>query len=298
MSIALPSALVAVPSVTPEPADLARHLEICRLQAELEILEGQLAQARASESDVVGAGDSAEPFAERAQELVDRMVEELRRTACEEHRQIVGIGRAEAEARLALARIRAEEIVSDAREDLLRAIAERDLAFGSHLEVDLDDAVADQADRAPRLAAPTDPVIALSNVPMSSDGGPAAADVEPEPSVEPETRTELEQPPAPPLLPPIAEAPVSQEPVVETDAHPTSPAPLGAVAVEEARTDAAFDVWLAVAPAPVDPELVEPVERTLDDGRSRRSATVLALEIGGVLLLVVTLVVLGLVLVG
>ena len=69
-----PFALASVPAASTDPRLLTMHLDICRMRAELELLEGRISRIRASEAE---AAADTRPFVDRAQDLVDRTVASL-----------------------------------------------------------------------------------------------------------------------------------------------------------------------------------------------------------------------------
>jgi hypothetical protein len=201
----------------------------------------------------------------------------------------------EAESRLDEAARRADVIVGAARTEVAAALAERERrlagarASGPDVLVLTDDELRAAATRL--LAPPTDPM-------------PVPAPVA-----------------APRMVSSAVEAPAEQvhastgsmemEPVEAPAPEPTtklSP-PVSAVAAEEARTDAAFDVWMAVAPATetgneiereasTPEEVPEPVVAG-DEHRPRtRSRWILPLEVAAALLVAAILVVVLLVIIG
>ena len=108
-------------------------------------------------------------------------------------------------------------------------------------------------------------------------------------------------PRSPPVSQPAAAEPVASEPVAGEPALPRT------AEMEEARTDAAFDAWMAVGPTAA--VSLERVADALEPRRGRRAgarpvdrpcplAWLLPLEVAAALLVAALLVVLGLVLVG
>ena len=261
-------------AATADPRSLVLHLEVCRLQAELERLEGRLADLRANHpDDPARGGPAADPGAEIADEVIDRMVATLLEAGRADIATSAAARQHAAEDRLGLDRARAAGIVASARADLDRALAERGQALHEGWDAGFDVVVlADRDDPPPAVAVP----VAVTA------------------PIEVETAVELRDVP---------------------EAAPTRP---GAAEVEEARTDAAFEAWMAVAPgagvvtdadlsderpAPVEPSV--PVPSTPTDPETdiealapARSRWLLPLEVVGALLAAAVLVVLVLVLVG
>ena len=112
------------------------HLDICRMRAELELLEGRISRIRASEAE---AAADTRPFVDRAQDLVDRTVASLLEAGRAEieatDRQSIG----DAEARMAEANRQARLLITAAREELAAALTERaeaaERAHGSAADV-------------------------------------------------------------------------------------------------------------------------------------------------------------------
>jgi hypothetical protein len=117
-----PFALASVPAASTDPRLLTMHLDICRMRAELELLEGRISRIRASEAE---AAADTRPFVDRAQDLVDRTVASLLEAGRAEieaadHRSI-----ADAEGRMAEANHQARLLITAAREELAAALTER-----------------------------------------------------------------------------------------------------------------------------------------------------------------------------
>ena len=131
-----PFALASVPAVSTDPRLLTMHLDICRMRAELELLEGRISRIRASEAE---AAADTRPFVDRAQDLVDRTVASLLEAGRAEieatDRQSIGA----AEARMAEANRQARLLITAAREELAAALTERaeaaERAHGSAADV-------------------------------------------------------------------------------------------------------------------------------------------------------------------
>ncbi len=136
MSEPTPFALASVPAASTDPRLLTMHLDICRMRAELELLEGRISRIRASEAE---AAADTRPFVDRAQDLVDRTVASLLEAGRAEieatERQSIG----DAEARMAEANRQARLLITAAREELAAALTERaeaaERAHGSAADV-------------------------------------------------------------------------------------------------------------------------------------------------------------------
>ena len=117
-----PFALASVPAASTDPRLLTMHLDICRMRAELELLEGRISRIRASEAE---AAADTRPFVDRAQDLVDRTVASLLEAGRAEieatDRQSIN----DAEARMAEANRQARLLITAAREELAAALTER-----------------------------------------------------------------------------------------------------------------------------------------------------------------------------
>jgi hypothetical protein len=128
----------AVPAAPTDPRELALHLEICRLQAELEGLDARIRQVEAARA---AGGSGYDPFVERAEELVERMVASLYVNGRAEIAEAAAAADADAEAILAEARARARTILTEARGELAGALVERadavDDAVAPHAVLDL-----------------------------------------------------------------------------------------------------------------------------------------------------------------
>jgi hypothetical protein len=304
-----PFALASVPAASTDPRLLTMHLDICRMRAELELLEGRIGRIRASEAE---AAADTRPFVDRAQDLVDRTVASL-----------LEAGRAEidaadrrsidaAEARMAEANRQARLLITAAREELAVALTERaeavERAHGTAADVVIlpdeglvvlpgdelvvlpddgfvvlpgDDAVMSPGDGL--VVFPGDDVVLVL---PDHDGEPArGAEVGAAASPDPAASAVAEPPsepvtiePAPVdawfvagtgLAPPAAAASTvpTEAPVAATipPPPPAPPAPTGGSAPTSPPTtraepliptlggvDAAYDVWLALAP-PAEP---------------------------------------------
>jgi hypothetical protein len=288
------SLALAGPASVTDPSSLALHLDICRLHAELRVLEARIAEL---DSGSAAEGDSVAPFADRAEELVERMVSSLLLSGREEIAADSARRTREAEDRLHEAARRADATVGAARTEVAAALAERERrlagvrASGLDVLVLTDDELRAAATKL--LPPPTDPMPVSAPFPapvtaprMVSSG--VAAPAEDVHASTGSMEMEAVEVPAP-------------EPTIQL-----SP-PVSAVAAEEARTDAAFDVWMAVAPATeaeaeretsTPQEALEPVVAG-DETRSRtRSRWVLPLEVAAALLVAAILVVVLLVVIG
>lgn len=271
-----PFALTSSPHGATEPSSLHLRLEILRLQAELESLETRIAEL----DDPSAVTTAVEPATDDgADELVERMVASLLQAGRDEIDAASSRRRAEAEAELDEARRSADLVLDRARADLAVALAERERAVGTALDDGLDLVVLSDAELQAPIPAPAP--VAMAPAPVQV---PDAMAPTPEPV--------------------IAPAPVAVAPVV-ADGHPVGPAGPNAMDAEEARTDAAFDVWMAVAPEPVAevaPETttsaLEPVPATSPALDGPRSRWLLPLEVIAALLAAMIVVVLILVLVG
>jgi len=284
------SLALALPASVADPSSLALHLDICRLHAELRVLEARIAEL---DSGSAAEGDSVAPFADRAEELVERMVSALLLSGREEIAADSARRTREAEDRLHEAARRADATVGAARTEVAAALAERERRLAGARASGLDVLVlTDEELRAAAtsllspLSDPT-PVSVAVPAPVTAHRAVSPAVARPSdeiPSITGSMAMEAVELPAP-------------EPTQKL-----SP-PVSAVAAEEARTDAAFDVWMAVAPAteaePSTPEQEpEPVVPG-DETRSRaRSRWVLPLEVAAALLVAAILVVVLLVVIG
>jgi hypothetical protein len=290
------SLALAGPASVADPSSLALHLDICRLHAELRVLEARIAEL---DSGSAAEGDSVAPFADRAEELVERMVSSLLLSGREEIAADSARRIRQAEDRLHEAARRADATVGAARTEVAAALAERERrlagvrASGLDVLVLTDDELRAAATKL--LPPPTDPMPVSAPFPapvtaprMVSSG--VAAPAEDVHASTGSMEMEAVEVPAP-------------EPTIQL-----SP-PVSAVAAEEARTDAAFDVWMAVAPATeseaeaeretsTPQEAPEPVVAG-DETRSRtRSRWVLPLEVAAALLVAAILVLVLLVVIG
>jgi hypothetical protein len=257
-----PFVLAAISAAPVDSASLMLHLEICRLQAELDLLESRIGDAQAAPGPP-GEADVAAPFAHRAEELVERMVASLRHA-----------GREEAQAVLDDARRRAEDVVAGARAQLATALVERSHVVDGAFGVEIEQVLLSDREVPPRAAAL---VVEMPVQPTPPTVPPAVGPTHPVES-RPQPR------PAPPSLP-------------QAQAHPVATA----IEAEEARTDAAFEAWLAVAPTSgaAEPEPVVAVVAPVTEVRSRsRSRWLLPLEVLAALLATALVVVLVLVFVG
>jgi hypothetical protein len=240
-----PLALAAVPSGPIDPGHLAQHLEICRLHAELELLEGRI---RRLQSAVVPGDDALSPFTDRAQDLVDRMVDSLYTAGRGEIIAESTRTRIQAEARVEEARQRADEMLTTARDDLAVALAGRAEAVDAARALGLDVIVLTEPELAPAtpLAVGPEPPPAPVEAPVEPD----APVLLQEPSVPPR-RVYLRVPGVTVPATAATAAPADPAPVVVAPADPVPADDVQsatAVEVEAARTDAAFEAWMAVAP--------------------------------------------------
>jgi hypothetical protein len=269
----------AAPFATANPRSLVVRLEVCRLRAELERLEVRLGELRSRPT--AGSGRFsvvADRDAERAEELLDRMVAALLESGRAEIADATARRHAVAEAGLDADRVRADAITESARADLEAALAERGGALRTTWARGLDEvdlledtrpsAVVGAADA---VAVPAVAVDAFAAVAMSIAPGPVAAE------------------------------PASMAPALPRTAE-----------VEEARTDAAFDAWMAVGPGHIvadgsDDLLLAPAPTDAAADREpipsaspprARSRWLLPLEVTAALLVAALLVVLGLVFIG
>lgn len=326
------AAAASVPAAPTDPRELALHLEICRLQAELEGLEARIHQVEAARA---AGGSGYDPFVERAEELVERMVASLYVTGRAEIAEAAAAADAEAEAVIAEARARAQAILTEARGELAAVLVDRADAVDAAV---VPGPVLDLTEPAPPNAAePVPSVVAeplMVVVADEVDGAPAAgttaevgtADVD-TPEADAPVPTDTVE--VPELPEPVTATATVVEPVV--DAEPTAPAAPAAVvlpdehvvpeghvssleaitphlppmapaggAAASARTDAAFEAWLAVGPTPsTEPAAhggAEPDDEIVPAGV--RPAWVRPVEAAIALLAVAVLVVLALLLVG
>jgi hypothetical protein len=268
-----PFVLAAISAAPVDSASLMLHLEICRLQAELDLLESRIGDAQAAPGPP-GEADVAAPFAHRAEELVERMVASLRHAGREEIEAASDRRRREAQAVLDDARRRAEDVVAGARAQLATALVERSHVVDGAFGVEIEQVLLSDREVPPRAAAL---VVEMPVQPTPPTVPPAVGPTHPVES-RPQPR------PAPPSLP-------------QAQAHPVATA----IEAEEARTDAAFEAWLAVAPTSgaAEPEPVVAVVAPVTEVRSRsRSRWLLPLEVLAALLATALVVVLVLVFVG
>ncbi len=131
-----PFALASVPAASTDPRLLTMHLDICRMRAELELLEGRISRIRASEAE---AAADTRPFVDRAQDLVDRTVASLLEAGRAEIEATDRQSVADAEGRMAEANRQARLLIAAAREELAAALTERaeaaERAHGSAADV-------------------------------------------------------------------------------------------------------------------------------------------------------------------
>jgi hypothetical protein len=258
-------------SLTDRPAPLALQLEICRLRAELEVVEERLAAA----SGLVGPEAVSSPFAGRAAELVERLAESLEESVRNDFDLMMSAARATAERRLDQGRRHAQAILVLAREELASALIARADAVEAYQRRVLE---------APLLAPPA---------PREEGPSPSRLDLD---AVPIECVLDLTDDDRPAIT--IASA------VPVTDVAIAAPDPF---ATEAARTDAAFETWIAVDPARA-PRPGELVVVPLDDAadassparhRSARNPRWLVpVEIAASLAVVAVIVILLLILVG
>jgi hypothetical protein len=271
-----PVLLTSLPTDLDGPAPLSLQLEICRLRAELEAVEERLTDARRA-ADPEGL---ATPFADRAALLVDRMVASLRETLHTEAERTMATAELEAAARVESGRHQAQAVLAAARADLARVLEERADAVAAehrrwstayraweHLQAENGTVISAEALRAADLLDPAAPPPA----------GMAAGLDGPEAQLG-------------------SDALVGPEVLVERGQA-------AAVAAEAARTDVAFEAWMAVAPARATgygtPELDvahPPLGEAEGLGGARR--WLLPLEIAASLAAVAVLVVVALIVIG
>jgi hypothetical protein len=262
----VPFALAAVPSVPTGPRSLTLHLEICRLQAELEGLEARIGQFRATPSSP-GDGDVVDGLPDRGEELVARMVASLHEAGRAEIDTDASRHRREAQARLDDARSRAADIVDAARADLAVALADRGRAVDTAWSDGLD--VATLADRHMVVEAVVPAVDRVVHVEPVSVPVPAAAM---------------------PVAAVLASAVHAEE--VRTDAA------FDAWMAVAPGTETVGDGSDPVDARHQDELGVDGEERSLRAPRSPRSRWLLPLEVAGALLVAALLVVLALVFIG
>jgi hypothetical protein len=338
-----PLALASVPSAPADPSLLTLHLDICRMRAELELLETRIGRIRASEAE---AAADTRPFVDRAQDLVDRTVESLYETGRAEIEAIDRQSRLDAESRLAEASRHAQELLAAAREELADALIERAesaarvqaptadvvilpdeglIVLPGHELVVLPDAGL--------IVLPRDDVVLGDDVRAGSDVlEPASAEVillpgedvvvvlpeheEPAEAAAPGTDTVVEAAPA--LDTVVEAAPVvdeveSVEAATSVEAPPApstgstslptlgsswaatevQPAPASS-GLETDRANAAFDVWLAMAPPVPEVADLEQIEAV----SAGRPGWLRAIEAIAVLLFVALVVAAGLYIIG
>jgi len=280
----------AVPAAPTDPRELALHLEICRMQAELEGLEEHIRQVEAARSE---GRHGYDPFVERAEELMERMVASLYVSGRSEIAAARAATDERAEALLEDARQRAQAILAEARAELATALLERaeaiedptaehvvDLTDGAgavedvvdQRSVDADivvaedpDAVVDARDVLPVDAesvdtelvdAETVDVLPVDTEPVDDEADAEVASPDPSlllppPPPAPSAAGQVDlwlTPPAEPVSLPLLPPPgAASELPGETRSEVDEPTP-SAVEIETARTDAAFDAWLAVGP--------------------------------------------------
>lgn len=318
------AAAASVPAAPTDPRELSLHLEICRLQAELEGLEARIHQVEAARA---AGGSGYDPFVERAEELVERMVASLYVTGRAEIAEATASTDAEAEALVAEARRRAQAILDEARDELASVLVHRadavEAAIGGVGGGVLD--LTEPATLPPAVvAAPTESVVD-EVTPVDDEPAPPSPPSMGAPIEEPlvaEASALVDEPPAPPVPPaplaPLADAPAPPVAVAVAPAHehqlpegtvsaleaiaphlPPMAPPAGAAAASD-RTDAAFEAWLAVAPSPVPGPDTDAGPGADDEivPSGARPAWVRPVEAVVALLMVAVLVVLTLLLVG
>jgi hypothetical protein len=211
--------VAALASPVADPTSAALHQEIALMQAELEDLERRILRRRQCDPEEVAA-----PFEARAGSLVDRVVSSL-----------LEAGRSDIRAAARQSDLHAEVVVYEARRraEATLAAARRDLAG-------VLDARANAVDALKALGL---------EVSFLSDPEPIGIGVAELPHVNPEApRVEAPRPVAAVVDAPVAELAVAgwePESVLDLREHSA------AIAVEAARTDAAFDHWMAVAPTAI-----------------------------------------------
>lgn len=140
-----PVALGRSPELVGHRTALALHLEILRLQGELEAVESSLRTTPPVDGDQtlagVALGDDAPAFEERAQDLADSMVAALYQAGRAEIDAATARSRAEADAILAEARARSGALLTSAREELAFVLSERAEVLDRSRAVDLDAAL-------------------------------------------------------------------------------------------------------------------------------------------------------------
>jgi hypothetical protein len=117
-----PFLLSPVPPASADPRLLTLHLDICRMKAELELLEARINRIRAGEAE---AAADTRPFVDRAQDLLDRTVASIYESGRAEIEATDRQSRLDAEARLAEASRQAQMLLAAAREELAAALTER-----------------------------------------------------------------------------------------------------------------------------------------------------------------------------
>jgi hypothetical protein len=210
------------------------QLEICRLRAELEAVEEQLAAARRP----VGADGLASPFADRAALLVDRLAVTLQEAVEEEDASLLVEAERQAAARVEAGRQQAQMVLAAARADLAASLEARAEAVElEHRRWRVAYRGWEQLHqvRGTSLAVEVQHAAELLGIEVSLG------------------RTEPASPARPaPASAGTAEAPAPVAAVVPAGLAPLPPpAPLptdDALVAEAARTDAAFEAWMAVAP--------------------------------------------------
>ena len=321
-----PLALASVPSAPADPSLLTLHLDICRMRAELELLETRIGRIRASEAE---AAADTRPFVDRAQDLVDRTVESLYETGRAEIEAVDRQSRLDAESRLAEASRHAQELLAAAREELADALTERAesaarvqaptadvvilpdeglIVLPGHELVVLPDAGL--------IVLPGDDVVLADDVVVVDDvrAGhdvlePASAGVVllpgedvvvvlpehevPAEALAPGTDTVVEAAPAPDTVLEAAAVVDEVESVEAATSVEAPPAPASS-GPETDRANAAFDVWLAMAP-PV-PEVTD--SEQIEAVSAGRPGWLRAIEAIAVLLFVALVVAAGLYIIG
>lgn len=324
-----PFVLAPVPPASADPRLLTLHLDICRMKAELELLETRIGRIRASEAE---AAADTRPFVDRAQDLLDLTVSSIYEGGRGEIEAIDRQSRLDAEARLSEASRHAHMLLAAAREDLANALTERAEAVAP-ARADAADVVILPDDGL--LVLPGDDLVGLPDpglMVLPGEGAITPSDgglmVVPGDDVLLVLTEPVEPVESAPVLEPIAmvggaveasveDAGAAAEPAAPVDAPPPaslglpglggswsssdmSRTPLATGASETTRADAAFDVWLAMAPPVAPDDETESFEADVA-GRGNgkgRPVWLRPMEAAAALVLVAIFVAVGLVLVG
>ena len=245
MSGIIVSPVAALPSPVADLSTAALYQEIARMQAELEDLERRILRCGLCDSDEVAA-----PFEARAGSLVDRVVSSLLEAGRSDIRAAARQSDLHAEVVVYEARRRAEATLTAARRDLAGVLDARANSVDALKALGLE--VSFLSDPGPTFVGAAEVGCADPQPPRAETPQPPAAVVDGAAAAietagwEPEPMVDLTEPSTPVVDSPVAEFGVAlwePESVVDLTEHSS------AIAVEAARTDAAFDVWMSVAPA-------------------------------------------------